>query len=223
MENEIPRGHLSTIILSTLLDGDKYGYEILKAVEKQTNGIIKIQQPSLYSSLKRMEDQNLISSYWRDSDIGGRRHYYRLTDLGRKQTIEWQKDLVTSQKCVKEIINKTSSPQINSENNPTIIKQENLFSLSQSSPIFHEKSTNKTDGFMQMNLFESTKIKDKIDSASQFAENTAASSQQSSASIYSQKEIIEELLISFEDLSDIKDKLLEKSKEVTKSKKLREV
>ena len=106
MENEIPRGHLSTIILSTLLDGDKYGYEILKAVEKQTNGIIKIKQPSLYSSLKRMEDQNLISSYWRDSDIGGRRHYYRLTDLGRKQTIEWQKDLVTSQKCVKEIINR---------------------------------------------------------------------------------------------------------------------
>ena len=84
MENEIPRGHLSTIILSTLLDGDKYGYEIIKAIEIQTDGSLIIKQPSLYSSLKRMEEQSLISSYWRDSDIGGRRHYYHLTDMGVK-------------------------------------------------------------------------------------------------------------------------------------------
>ena len=30
-----------------------------------------------------MEEQNLISSYWRDSDIGGRRHYYSLTSYGK--------------------------------------------------------------------------------------------------------------------------------------------
>ena len=80
--NEIPRGQLSTILLSTLLSGDKYGYEIIKDIEEKSGGRLKIKQPSLYSSLTRMEKQKLISSYWRDSEIGGRRHYYSLTDYG---------------------------------------------------------------------------------------------------------------------------------------------
>ena len=79
------KGKLSSIILSALSQGDKYGFEIISEIEKQTNGMVVIKQPSLYSSLKRMEDQDLISSYWMDSEIGGRRHYYRLTDYGKKQ------------------------------------------------------------------------------------------------------------------------------------------
>ena len=72
--DEFPRGQLSTIILMCLSETDKYGYEIIDEVLKKTNGRLSIKQPSLYSSLKRMEEQSLISSYWRDSEIGGRRH-----------------------------------------------------------------------------------------------------------------------------------------------------
>ncbi len=77
------RGSVNNIILDCLLSGDKYGYEIIKEVEKQTNGKIKLKQPSLYSSLKRFEQKGYITSYWGDSDIGGRRHYYSLTALGK--------------------------------------------------------------------------------------------------------------------------------------------
>lgn len=78
------RGSVNNIILNSLLSGDKYGYEIIKEVEQQTNGKIKLKQPSLYSSLKRFEEKGYIDSYWGDSDIGGRRHYYSITELGRK-------------------------------------------------------------------------------------------------------------------------------------------
>jgi len=81
----IPRGQLSTILLSTLIDGDKYGVEIIDNVKEKTNGNLIIKQPSLYSSLTRMEKQGFISSYWRDGDKGGKRHYYSITDLGKKQ------------------------------------------------------------------------------------------------------------------------------------------
>lgn len=91
-KDEIPRGQLSCVILSTLKEQDKYGYEIIDEVLKNSQGKISIKQPSLYSSLKRMEDQSLISSYWRDSDIGGKRHYYHLTDLGKKHLEKWQAD-----------------------------------------------------------------------------------------------------------------------------------
>ncbi|MBE7082578.1 MAG: PadR family transcriptional regulator, partial [Clostridiales bacterium] len=58
MIEEIRRGQLSTFILMTLVDKDKYGYEIIDEVLQTTNGKISIKQPSLYSSLKRMEQQS---------------------------------------------------------------------------------------------------------------------------------------------------------------------
>ncbi len=78
------RGSINNIILDSLASGQKYGYEIIKEVEEKTNGKIKLKQPSLYSSLKRFETKGIITSYWGDSDIGGRRHYYSLTKHGQE-------------------------------------------------------------------------------------------------------------------------------------------
>ena len=76
------RGSVNNIILKTLVNGDKYGYEIIKEVEEYSDGRILLKQPSLYSSLSRFEDKKFVTSYWGDSDIGGRRHYYHLTEEG---------------------------------------------------------------------------------------------------------------------------------------------
>lgn len=77
------RGSVNDIILKTLVGGDKYGYEIIKEVEAYSEGKIQLKQPSLYSSLSRFEEKGYVSSYWGDSDIGGRRHYYHLTEKGQ--------------------------------------------------------------------------------------------------------------------------------------------
>ena len=88
------RGSVYNIILKALQTGDKYGYEICKEVEEKTDGAYILKQPSLYSGLKRLEAQGEISSYWRDSALGGRRHYYSLTDKGmdriEKSNFNWQ-------------------------------------------------------------------------------------------------------------------------------------
>jgi len=76
------RGSVNNIILKTLTNGDKYGYEIIKEVEEYSSGKIQLKQPSLYSSLSRFEEKKFVTSYWGDSDIGGRRHYYHLTEEG---------------------------------------------------------------------------------------------------------------------------------------------
>ena len=124
---EIPRGQLSTIILSTMLSGDKYGYEIIKDIEERFG--ITIKQPSLYSSLSRMENQKLVSSYWRDSELGGKRHYYSLTDYGRKQTEQWQTDLILSLSTPKKPNDENQNLEKDSvEEKPTFLQQENLFS-----------------------------------------------------------------------------------------------
>lgn len=79
------RGSVYNIIMKALQSGDKYGYEICQEVEEKTNGSYILKQPSLYSGLKRLESQKMVESYWGDSEIGGRRHYYKLTELGKQR------------------------------------------------------------------------------------------------------------------------------------------
>lgn len=145
MKDEIPRGQLSTIILMTLEERDKYGYEIIDEVLNNTNGKVSIKQPSLYSSLKRMEEQSLISSYWRDSDIGGRRHYYHLTDLGKKHLEKWKEDLPNQY-----------LPKNQEESHTRVLQQENLFNLTNNSVVVEEKKPEelkKDNAFVQFDLF----------------------------------------------------------------------
>lgn len=76
---------LIPFILLELADCDKYGFELTKNIETKSNGKIVIKQPTLYTLLKKLEKSKFITSYWQDSEIGGKRHYYKLTDNGRLQ------------------------------------------------------------------------------------------------------------------------------------------
>lgn len=77
------KGNIEPIILNSLYSGDKYGYEIAKEIKEKTANNYEIKQPTLYSYLKKLESQGLITSYWGAESNGGRRRYYALTDSGR--------------------------------------------------------------------------------------------------------------------------------------------
>ena len=76
---------LIPLILLELNECDKYGFELTKAIETKSNEKIVIKQPTLYTLLKKLEKSKFIASYWQDSDIGGKRHYYKLTENGKLQ------------------------------------------------------------------------------------------------------------------------------------------
>ena len=82
INSDLIRGHIDAIILKILKDGDNYGYEIMKAVSLESGDEYELKEPSLYTSLKRLEKQGHITSYWGDESQGGRRKYYRITDSG---------------------------------------------------------------------------------------------------------------------------------------------
>lgn len=76
------RGVIDTIILRVLIDKDNYGYEIIKSISKNSHGQFELKEPSLYTSLKRLEKDQMIQSYWGNESLGGRRKYYKITELG---------------------------------------------------------------------------------------------------------------------------------------------
>ena len=79
---DLIRGNIDTIILRVLKQGDNYGYEIMKAIAEGSSGEYILKEPTLYSSLKRLEKAAFIKAYWGDQTQGGRRKYYTLTDEG---------------------------------------------------------------------------------------------------------------------------------------------
>lgn len=83
ISSELIRGNIDTIILRVLCDGDSYGYEIIKIISKKSNGEYELKEPSLYTSLKRLESNKLIQSYWGNESQGGRRKYYKVTEAGK--------------------------------------------------------------------------------------------------------------------------------------------
>ena len=82
ISSDLIRGHIDTIILRSLYDGDKHGNEICLDIEDKSGGQYEIKQPTLYSALKRLETSGLVNAYWA-SGVGGRRRYFKLTDEGR--------------------------------------------------------------------------------------------------------------------------------------------
>ena len=92
ISSDLLRGHTDTIILKLLLDGDKYGYEISKLIQSKSGGKYELKEATMYSSLKRLESDGSITSYWGDETQGGRRRYYRITEGGRKTYLENKKN-----------------------------------------------------------------------------------------------------------------------------------
>ena len=85
LTSDLLRGHTDTMILKLLADGDKYGYEITKLILERSSHEYELKEATMYSSLKRLEADGHIISYWGDESQGGRRKYYRITTGGRKQ------------------------------------------------------------------------------------------------------------------------------------------
>ena len=74
-------------ILLALADGEKHGYAIMKDIESQTDGRLKMGPGTLYGSIKRMLAAGLILEVGErpDPDLNDeRRRYYRLTGVGEK-------------------------------------------------------------------------------------------------------------------------------------------
>ena len=94
VSSDLIRGHINTIILRSLYDGDKYGYEIIAEIEQKSHGQYTLKQPSLYSALKRLEKDGYVTSYWGGSVGGGRRKYFSLTEAGKaiseQNQAEWE-------------------------------------------------------------------------------------------------------------------------------------
>jgi PadR family transcriptional regulator len=89
------QGTLALLILRTLARGELHGYEIAQRIQQSSEGVLKVEEGSLYPALYRMEEQGWIEAEWGASENNRRAKYYKLTRAGRKQladeTSNWER------------------------------------------------------------------------------------------------------------------------------------
>jgi len=104
ISSDLLRGHTDTIILKLLFSGDKYGYEISKLIASNSNGEYELKESTMFSSLKRMESDGDVTSYWGDESQGGRRKYYRITEKGKITYDQNKKNWENAKRILDELL-----------------------------------------------------------------------------------------------------------------------
>ena len=84
-ESMIPLNPRDYLILFSLESGERHGYGIVKDVERDSGGQVRLDPANLYRAVRRLLRDGLLKEGERREVEDGeeRRRYYAITDLGR--------------------------------------------------------------------------------------------------------------------------------------------
>ena len=93
VERELLRGAGPVAVLQLLRTREMYGYELVEALSRRTDGVLDMGQSTLYPMLYNLEAQGFVTSR-RRTESGRERKYYALTRKGARRlardTAQWR-------------------------------------------------------------------------------------------------------------------------------------
>jgi len=93
LEREWMRGAGALAVLTLLDRREMYGYEIVTALDAESQGLLEMGQSTVYPLLYSLERRGFVDTTSRVASSGRRRKYYRLTEAGQarleKQRTQW--------------------------------------------------------------------------------------------------------------------------------------
>jgi transcriptional regulator len=92
---DLVQGTLDVLVLKTVAGGPQHGWAIAQRIEQLSQGVLKVQQGSLYPALYRLERDGFLSARWAESPTGRRAKLYTLTRAGRahleRELASWER------------------------------------------------------------------------------------------------------------------------------------
>ncbi|MHA1960524.1 MAG: PadR family transcriptional regulator [Candidatus Thorarchaeota archaeon] len=86
------RGALTLAALAAIMDGESYGYNIMKRLGQKEYDSLQVEASTTYPLLRRLEQRGMLEAEWSHSG-GKKKRMYFVTregrDLLRKMTIAW--------------------------------------------------------------------------------------------------------------------------------------
>ena len=81
---ELLQGTLEMLILRALSLGPLHGYGVIQRIQQISDGLLTVEQGSLYPALYRIEESGWIKSKWEISETNRKAKFYRLTKAGER-------------------------------------------------------------------------------------------------------------------------------------------
>jgi PadR family transcriptional regulator PadR len=103
-KSDLLQGTLDMLILKTLALEPMHGWGISQRIQQISDGVLCVNQGSLYPALHRLEQQGWISSEWGSSDNNRQAKYYQLTRTGRKQLADERENWARLSGAIEEIL-----------------------------------------------------------------------------------------------------------------------
>ena len=89
MSTEVLQGTLDLMVLRTLETmGPQHGFGLAKRILQMSEGVLDLNQGTLYPALLRLEQRGWIKPRWGVSDNNRKAKFYELTGRGRRQIAE---------------------------------------------------------------------------------------------------------------------------------------
>ena len=89
---ELLKGSTETLLLSLLATESMYGYQPVREMDKRSSGYFRFKEGTLYPALHRLERGKQIEGRWVDTPTSVRRRYYFITEKGRQELGDRQKE-----------------------------------------------------------------------------------------------------------------------------------
>ena len=100
---ELMKSSSEPLLLCLIGQQPMYGYQILKELDRRSDGYFKFKEGTLYPALHRLEKAGLVVGEWQILPSGRRRRYYNITGKGRQllvtQRSQWQ-DVLTAMNLI---------------------------------------------------------------------------------------------------------------------------
>jgi PadR family transcriptional regulator, regulatory protein PadR len=85
-EADVPYGTLDLMVLKTLdAMGPLHGYGIARRIEQLAQGMLALNQGTIYPALLRLQQKGWIRSRWGTSENNRRARFYEITRAGKSQ------------------------------------------------------------------------------------------------------------------------------------------
>ena len=105
-KSDLLQGTLDLLTLKVLLREPLHGWGVSKRIRQISDGVLEVNQGSLYPTLHRLRDRGLIRSSWEISEDGRNVKVYELTEAGRKVLAEEEAGWRRFSGAVEQILDK---------------------------------------------------------------------------------------------------------------------
>lgn len=99
MDTQLKKGLLDVCVLKVLSIADSYGYKLLSDLSEY----VEVSESALYAVLKRLEQQQLVTTYKEEHD-NRLRKYYHITDTGVARLQDFSSEFTKIERIIRFVL-----------------------------------------------------------------------------------------------------------------------